>query len=97
MIRKFVIPPLNFNVSNYLELIDWQMVDVSEPPLLKEITIKEIETLMASGVVPVMNFPIYPCLTHAVESCVKLVTEASVLVCGENARGSLECDWSFIN
>jgi len=41
---------------------------------------------VAFGDVPVINFPKYPCHTQAVEGCVKLVTEAASLVCGQNAR-----------
>ena len=60
------------------------MVDVTEPPLLKEVSTNEIRMLLASGEIRVMDFPKYPCHTQAVERCVKLVT--SSLVCREKAR-----------
>jgi len=41
---------------------------------------------VASGDVPQIDFPKYPCHTQAVERCVKLVTEASSAVCGASAR-----------
>jgi len=83
-LRKFSIPTLNFNAQSYIDLIDWQLTDVTEPPLLAEVPVDEIEMLVASGETPVMDFPRYPCHTQ-VERCVKLVTEASASVCGKNA------------
>jgi hypothetical protein len=31
-IRKFTVPALNYDVSNYIYLIDWQNTDITEPP-----------------------------------------------------------------
>src|ERR1043165_7789381 len=81
-LRKFSIPTLNFNAQSCIDLIDWQLTDVTEPPLFANVPVDEIE----SGETPVMDFPRYPCHTQAVERCVKLVTEASASVCGKNAR-----------
>ncbi|KAF2899676.1 hypothetical protein ILUMI_06499 [Ignelater luminosus] len=33
-----------------------------------------------------MDIPTYPCHTQATERCVKLVTEASAMVCGKEQR-----------
>ena len=41
---------------------------------------------VASGDVPVVDFPKYPCHTQSVEQCVKLVTAALAAVCGVKAR-----------
>jgi len=82
----FSIPTLNFNAQNYMDMIDWQNTPVTEPPLLAEVPVDSIEMLVASGEIPVMDFPKYPCHTQAVERCVKLITEASASVCGEKAR-----------
>ena len=73
-IRKFVIPTLNFDAKNYTDLIDWQNTDVTEPPLLEDISVDELEMLVASGETLVTDFPRYPCHTQAVERTVKLVT-----------------------
>ena len=32
-LREFKIPKLNFDVSEYFDLIDWQDTTVTEPPL----------------------------------------------------------------
>jgi len=85
-IRKFVIPTLNFDAKNYIDLIDWQNADVTEPPLLEDISVDELEMLVASGETPVTDFLRYPCHTQAVERAVKLITEALASVCGEKAR-----------
>src|SRR6266568_2931266 len=85
-LRMFSIPTLNFNAQNYMDMIDWQNTPVTEPPLLAEVPVDSIEMLVASGEIPVMDFPKYPCHTQAVERCVKLITEASASVCGEKAR-----------
>ena len=42
--------------------------------------------LVASGEVPVIDFPKYPCHTQAVKRCVKLVTEASSAACDVKDR-----------
>lgn len=41
-IRKFVIPPLNFEASKYYELIDWQMSQIFEPPVLIKYSQEEL-------------------------------------------------------
>src|SRR6266516_3714166 len=84
--EKCVISTLNFDAKNYTDLIDWQNTDVTELPLLEDISVDELEMLVASGETPVTDFPRYPCHTQAVERTVKLVTEASTSVCGEKAK-----------
>ncbi|CAI9740997.1 Hypothetical predicted protein [Octopus vulgaris] len=63
-VRPFVIPALNFAVLNDIDIINWQDTIVTEPPLTQELSDEEINTF------------IQPCHNHAVERCVKLVTEA---------------------
>ena len=81
-LRKFSIPTLNFNAQSYIDLIDWQLTDVTKPPLLANVPVDKIEMLVASGETPIMDFPRYPCRTQAVERCVMIVTEASASFCG---------------
>jgi len=42
--------------------------------------------LVASGEVPAIDFPKYPCHTQAVKRCAKLITEASSVACGVKDR-----------
>jgi len=37
-IREFRVRQLNFNASDYTELVDWQEIDRYEPPLLKSLS-----------------------------------------------------------
>lgn len=84
-VRKFQIPPLNFEAQSYSELIDWQ-TNLSAPPLLSTVTTEECMLAIKSSEVPILEFPDLPCHTQAVERCVRLVTEASASVCGAEAR-----------
>ena len=86
-IREFAIPKLNFEATDYVDLINWQECNITEPPLTKHISDEDLKLLVGSGeATPVLDFPQFPCHTQAVERCVKLVTEASAAVCGAPAR-----------
>ena len=85
-VRKFVIPQINFEAADYIELISWIDVDVTEPPLLSQIPTNEISGRIFEtndALLPLINVP---CHTQALERHVKLVTEASQSVCVERAR-----------
>ena len=73
-IRTFQIPDLNFEAEMYFDMINWQKVNLTEPPLTSSISDDEINHLISSK--EKKNFPHLPCHTQAVERCVKLVTEA---------------------
>jgi hypothetical protein len=83
-IRKFDIPKLNFAAQDYTDLIDWQNVTVTSPPLLMKVPDDEVKASILSG--NPLEFEKLPCHTQAVERCIKLVTEASTAVCGAAAR-----------
>lgn len=85
-IRKFEIPKLNFQASNYIDLINWQKVALTPPPILSAYSNAEVEQLIKDGDQSALKFDRFPCHTQAVERCVKLVTEASSAVCGQQSR-----------
>ena len=85
-LRTFCIPKINFTVKDYIDLIHWQNTAISEPPILTNTSVTDLEMFVASGDVPVVDFPRYPCHAQSVERCVKLVTAASAAVCGVKAR-----------
>jgi len=85
-IRKFTVSELNFDSSDYIELIDWQNTDITEPPLIADLADSVITDLVKNGESPIIDFPRFPCHTQAVERCVKLVTQASAAVCGQASR-----------
>ena len=65
-------------------MINWKKVNLTEPPLTHSISDDEINHLISSK--EKKNFPHLPCYTQTVKRCVKLVTKASSLVCGQNSR-----------
>ena len=83
-VRAFQIPKLDFDAECYTDMISWENIDITEPPLTRDITVEEIDGLIDSK--EKKEFPHLPCHTQAVERCVKLVTEASSLVCGQISR-----------
>ena len=88
-VRVFQIPEFNFKAKSYVDLIDWQNCQLTEPPITTHLSNEDIVQLIKSGECPMsalgnMNFP---CHTQCVERGVKLTTEASLAVIGETKRG----------
>lgn len=84
-VREFQLPKLQIDASNYYELIDWSKEKVTEPPMTMKYSDTEISNMISSKD-NLMFLQKLPCHTQAVERCVKLVTEASLSVCGQEAR-----------
>lgn len=86
-IRKFTIPTFNFDATAYYDLIDWQNVSYSEPPITKRLSEEQlwqiVEEPQSSAILHIKD---YPCHTQAVERAIKLVTQASSTVCDKNRR-----------
>ena len=85
-IRKFEIPPLNFQAADYIDLIQWSNCTVTVPPLLMDMSEEQLRALVDGHAPPVIDVQNFPCHTQSVERCVKLVSEASASVCGINTR-----------
>ena len=66
-------------------MIDWQTIQVTEPPATKKISTEDITSLINTKELPKL-IPDFPCHTQAVERLIKLVTEASTSVVGNEAR-----------
>lgn len=89
-IRAFHPPKLNFQATEYSELIDWTATTLSPPPLLRRISNEEIRAKILTGdTAAEWRFDKFPCHTQAVERCIKLVTSASQKVVGFEARDGL--------
>lgn len=84
-IRVFKPPQINFDAEDYIDLINWQSTEVTEPPLITDFSSEEIELIVESGSSDRKEFKI-PSHTQAVERVVKEVTEASKHVCGVQER-----------
>ena len=63
-------------------MIDWENSFVTEPPLTNSLPNEDLLQCIDQQ----MEVPNYPCHNQAVERNVKLVTEASLSVAGEEAR-----------
>ena len=84
-VRKFAVPALNYDSSDYIEMIDWQTTHIIEPPLIFEVSDTVIMDSVKSNESQIVEFQRFPCHTQAVELCVKLVTQASAAVCDQTS------------
>ncbi|KAG5881012.1 hypothetical protein JTB14_015099 [Gonioctena quinquepunctata] len=88
-LRQFQVPnSLNINASSYMDLIDWSTLVITEllsPMVLPvEVFIEIVKNPDTSMIFSEIKS--YPCHTQAVERAVKIVTEASATVCGNENR-----------
>ncbi|KAF0303211.1 hypothetical protein FJT64_024788 [Amphibalanus amphitrite] len=81
-VRKFTLPTINFGAQRYVDLIDSAAEKVTEPPLLRDLSVTELQGIAAAP----LRVSAYPVHTQAVERAVRDVTEASLRVVGEEAR-----------
>lgn len=80
-LRKFDIPNFNFNASNYFEILDWDAITITEPPLLRDLSLDELKQISNSTFnTSIKYMKKFPCHTQAVERTVKLVSESCMLV-----------------
>ena len=90
-VRKFVVPKLNFHAEDFIDMIKWTDITITEPPMTKHITDEDLKKYISEAREPScqmqsIDFPRFPCHTQAVERVIKLVTESSLSVCGPEAR-----------
>jgi len=85
-IRRFRVPVLNFAANDYTELVEWQSIDRCEPPMTKYLTDSDLQVCVQTSVFEKVNLQAFPCHTQATERCIRLVTQASAAVCGEEQR-----------
>ncbi|XP_053967743.1 uncharacterized protein LOC128869586 [Anastrepha ludens] len=77
-VRSFILPKLNFNATNYYEMIDWSSTILSPPPVLRNVLNADLlSSIDNQPSISQWNLSSFPCHTQAVERTVKLVTEAS--------------------
>ena len=70
--RKFSVPKVNFDAQVYVDLIDWDTIDLTEPPMTRELSTEVIKSAIG---VPLI-LPANPNHTQSVEHLIPLVTEA---------------------
>lgn len=89
-VRKFKVPPINFEAENYTEMIDWTAIEISPPPVFDYFEETELQEMLDANEIPFLwEFTNFPCHTQAVERLVKLVTQASSKVFGFENRDAL--------
>ena len=82
-IRKFVIPPLQWEATDWWNIINWdEITTMQQPQILSNLSDEEIE----SAITKPIQFPKFPCHTQSVERAVKLVTTVASEVEGQDAR-----------
>lgn len=79
-------PQFNFFAEDYTNLLNWQDINITPPPILSKYPIEELKQMAKTNGLPPHD---YPCHTQSVERCVKLVTEAAQRVIGESGRDGL--------
>lgn len=79
--RRFNIPSFNFDASDYFEILNWEGDNITEPPLLRDLSMDELKQMVDSTPNATIEYiKKFPCHTQAVERTVKLVSESSMLV-----------------
>jgi len=74
-IRQFELPILNFESEENFDIISW--TNTFEPVETSDLSIEELNKLVKT-----FKSNKLPCHTQAVERNIKLITEASLAVCG---------------
>lgn len=88
--RQFRVPRLNFDCADY---IDWTVEKVTEPPITTKISDEDLKIFINDPNTPLIDLDRFPCHTQAVERCIKLVTDASMAVCGQTRRDGFIRAW----
>ncbi|GBN73374.1 hypothetical protein AVEN_41559-1 [Araneus ventricosus] len=84
---RFLITAVNFRATDYVDLIDWQACYMKSPPVLREISFRDILKMIQDDV-PMngWDFIEFPSHIEAVERILKLATEASRKTVGPQNR-----------
>ena len=80
--RQFRPTMLNYKAQFYFEMIDWDLLEVTEPPLTMDLEEKQLLEIIETP----LQLPHYPCHTQHVERVVPLVTESALQRIGYENR-----------
>ena len=78
------IPEINFNASNWWELINIDQKGVCEPPTTTDYSSEQLKHALKTG--EMLQLPVFPSHSQSVERAVKLTSEAAEMVYGQEAR-----------
>jgi hypothetical protein len=85
-VRRFAPPKLLLDATVYHQMIDWQAIRLTEPPATRNLSDEKLKELIQSREPLGDGLLDFPCHTQAVERIIKLVTDASGSVVGEQNR-----------
>lgn len=81
-VRVRITPKLNLSAISLVKLISWKTGEVDEPVFTCSLSRAEIQGFLEKP----YQVPEFSSHTQSTERCVKIVTEAAAVVCGEEAR-----------
>lgn len=87
-LRQFKLPKLMFDAQEYHFMINWQTTQLAEPPVTKHLS-TDLLTDIQRGSADLPPLTSFCNNTQAVERCIKMVTDASSIVVGMEARDGL--------
>ncbi|GBN08755.1 hypothetical protein AVEN_9918-1 [Araneus ventricosus] len=82
----FKTPSLNFDATDYNELIDWTKCRLPSPPMMKGLITESFASVLQNKSLPEFDFLNFPSNTQIVERCVKLVAESAEKMCGQGSK-----------
>ena len=71
-VRQFKVPELSFDATDWDEMIRWDDIAITEPPLTRNLTNEQLEMIKEEPLVVKK----YPNHTQSVERSIKLITDA---------------------
>ena len=71
--RQFFPPPVNFEATNYKDMVDWDSMPCTEPPLTRDMTDAELDEIVEKG----HRFQDFPNHTQKVDAAVRVVHETA--------------------
>ena len=83
------ILPINKDAEKFFDLVDIHRQDIAEPPTTMKYTDLELKEMLENQTKP--SLPIFPSHSQSVDRSVKLVSEASVCVYGQEHRHQHIC------
>ena len=85
-VRQDRLSRINFAFEDYIELIDWAIENVTEPPLTFNLSNQSLMEYVNEISTPVIEWENHPYHTQAGERCIKFVSEVSEKVRGLTKR-----------
>lgn len=69
--QSFKVPALSFNLTDYINLLNWKNCKVIVPPILSDMSAEQLTALVTGHSPPMRDFDSFPCHSQSVERCVK--------------------------